>query len=47
MQSQGFFINDDTLPVLENISDVIVESSRVNEKCINSNGVMQEWKYDA
>ena len=38
--SQGFFVNDNNLLVLENNPDVIVESSSVNKRCVNSNKVM-------
>ena len=46
MRSEGFFIDDDNLPVEENIHDAITESSSVNERHIDSNDVMQEWKHD-
>ena len=46
MRNQGFFVDDDNLPVPENIPDTVPESSSVNERNINSNDVMKEWGHD-
>ena len=42
MRSQGFFVNDNSLPVLENVPDTITESSSTYERQTNTNDVMQE-----
>ena len=46
LQNQGFFIDDDNLPVSENIPDAVVQPSSKNESEINNDGVMKEWKHD-
>ncbi len=46
MQSQCFFVDDNNLPVSENVPDAITGSSSVSERRINSNDVMQERKHD-
>ena len=45
-RSQGFFVGDNNLQVLENVPDTTTESSGANERQINSNDVMQEWKHE-
>lgn len=47
MRSEGFFVDDDNLPVEENVPDVITEASSDGERrSIDRNDVMQEWKHD-
>ena len=44
-RSQGFFVDDNSLPALENVPDTITESSSTNERQTNTNDVMQEWEH--